>query len=419
MGGIGVQSHWLRVMTYSQDGFGLGHMRRTNSIARQLFQARPDAGILTLSDSPLGQLFATEKNHDFLKLPSIFKAGPGDWRAVNLPMDFEEVLMMRQRIVRSTLLCFEPHVLLVDHMPHGAMGELIPTLRAIKEFRMGTRVFLGLRDILDAPEVIEGRWRTEGAYDAMEEFYDQVLIYGMRDVHNVAEQYHFQPEVLKKIHYCGYVCTPVTARYVSRARTQSLANTREGTRMILVMAGGGADAFPMMSAVLDALPLVLSHRPCVVVMVTGPFMPAEQRHKLEMRSRGLPVRVRNTVSDVLSYLEATDLVISMAGYNSTVEILRSGKPAILIPRVGPSAEQRTRARLFASRNWVQYLDLSESDPDRLAQTIVLNLDARPGKERGIDTKPNLEGARAAVDQLLSSLTPELVRQEICQLITQV
>ena len=419
MGGNGLQSQWLRVMIYSQDGLGLGHMRRTNSIARQIFQARPDAGILTLSDSPLGQMFATEKNHDFLKLPSIFKAGPGDWRAVNLPMDFEEVLMMRQRIVRSTLLCFEPHLLLVDHMPHGAMGELLPALQAIKEFHMGTQVVLGLRDILDAPEVIEQRWRAEGAYEAMEEFYDQVLIYGMQDVHNVAEQYHFQPKVLNKTHYCGYVCTPVTGRYSARARAQTLANTREGTRMILVMAGGGADAFPMMSAVLDALPLVLYHRPCRMVMITGPFMPAEQRHKLETLSHGLPVRVRESVNDVLSYLEATDLVISMAGYNSTVEILRSGKPAILIPRTGPSAEQRTRAMLFAARKWVQYLDLSESNPARLAQAILLDLEATPEKERVLDNKPNLDGARAAVNQLISLLTPELVRQEICQLITQV
>jgi predicted glycosyltransferase len=156
-----------------------------------------------------------------------------------------------------------------------------------------------------------------------------------------------------------------------------------------------------------------------MTMVTGPFMPADHRHKLEARSRGLPVRVRNSVSDILSYLEAADLVISMAGYNSTVEILRSGKPAILIPRAGPSEEQRTRARLFAARNWVRYVDPSESDPDCLAQTILLSLEAGQGNDRGIDNEPNLEGAREAVDQLLSLLTPELVRQETCQLFAQI
>jgi predicted glycosyltransferase len=185
------------------------------------------------------------------------------------------------------------------------------------------------------------------------------------------------------------------------------------------MAGGGADAFPMMSAALDALPLVLTQKPCVMVMVTGPFMPAEQRHQLEACARGLPVKVRNSVSDILSYLEAADLVISMAGYNSTVEILRSGKPAILIPRAGPSAEQSTRAGLFAARNWVQTIDPTESVPDHLAQAILHNLEKETKKNPGFGNQPNLNGAQAAVDQILSLLTPESVRQEICQLIIQI
>src|SRR6185436_13407871 len=117
-----------RMMIYSQDGFGLGHMRRTSSIANQIVQLRSDAGILTLADSRLGQFFETSQNHDYLKLPSIVKVGPGDWRAVSLPMPFDAVHTMRQELIRSAVLSFQPDILLVDHMPHGAMGELLPTL---------------------------------------------------------------------------------------------------------------------------------------------------------------------------------------------------------------------------------------------------------------------------------------------------
>jgi predicted glycosyltransferase len=60
------QFAYPRMAIYSQDGFGLGHMRRTNSIARQFLRDYPNACVLTLSDSPLGQLFGTEKNHDYL-----------------------------------------------------------------------------------------------------------------------------------------------------------------------------------------------------------------------------------------------------------------------------------------------------------------------------------------------------------------
>ncbi len=388
-----------RLLIYSQDGFGLGHMRRTNSIARQFTQAHPEACVLTLSDSPIGQLFETANNQDFVKLPSIVKKGPGNWGAVKLPMPFDDVLAMRKSLIRSTALCFQPDLLLVDHMPHGAMGELIPTLEALKDKNRGTKVILGLRDILDAPEVIRRRWQTEGAYDAIDKYYDQVLVYGMQEVYDVARQYHFKPKVNRMLHYCGYVCTQASSRYAARARTQSLANTKTGTRLILVMAGGGADAYPMMRSVIDALPLVLAHQSCVVKLITGPFMPAEQRHDLEGRGRGLPVRVKNTVSDILSYLDAADLAISMAGYNSTVEILNSGKPAILIPRAGPSAEQRTRARLFADRGWIEFIDPDEVTPDRLSQAVLKNLDSRV--EQASTEKPNLKGVHSAVERLFA------------------
>src|SRR5439155_1339303 len=81
-----------------------------------------------------------------------------------------------------------------------------------------------------------------------------------------------------------------------------------------------------------------------------------ERRDLQSRAAGLPAQVRITVSDPLSYIYAADLVIARAGYNTTMEILRSSTPALLMPRPGPSAEQRTRARLFQERGWVDALD---------------------------------------------------------------
>src|SRR5690349_11228349 len=201
-----------RIMMYSQDGLGLGHMRRTSSIANQIAQVRSDAAILTMADSRLGQFFETSTNHDYLKLPSILKAGPGDWRAVSLPLPFADVHVMRRELIRSAVLTYQPHILLVDHMPHGAMGELIPTLD-------------GLRDILDAPEVVRRRWEVEGAYDAIERYYDTVLVYGKREVFDLAEQYGFSPSVAERLHYTGYVCTPQAARYTARARAKYIPSS--------------------------------------------------------------------------------------------------------------------------------------------------------------------------------------------------
>src|SRR5207237_5130319 len=124
-------------------------------------------------------------NHDYVKLPSIQKIKPGDWRPVSLPLAFDFVRDIRVHILRSVALQFRPDVLLVDHMPHGAMGELEPTLSALRNVCPHTKIVLGLRDILDAPEIVTRRWDLEGAYDPMRRHYDVVLVYGRQDVFDI------------------------------------------------------------------------------------------------------------------------------------------------------------------------------------------------------------------------------------------
>jgi len=376
-------------------------MRRTSSIASKLLQMRPDAGILTLSDSKLGQFFHTHHNHDYLKLPSIVKSGPGSWRAANLPLDFSEVLEMRQELIRSALVSFSPHILLVDHMPHGAMGELLPALEALRSLGIPTKIVLGLRDILDAPEVVQQRWSTEGAYQAVERYYDRVLVYGMRDLYDVAEQYRFSPLINSKLRYCGYVCTTEKAQAAERIRARYLAGSPDQTRLIVGMAGGGADAYPMMRSLLDALPMLQTRGRCVLVLITGPFMPADQVADLQKRARHAPVRLFPSVDDTLSYIAAADVVVAMAGYNTTAEILRLKKPAVLIPRSGPSAEQRTRARLFAARHWVEGVDPDNLSPELLADRILDCLNYPPAWSTR--NRPDLHGLLVTVYQLLALL----------------
>jgi predicted glycosyltransferase len=388
-----------RIMTYSQDGLGLGHMRRTNSIATQFLRFCPGATVLTLSDSPLGQFFQNSANHDYVKLPSIVKVGPGNWRASNLSLPFADVHELRQQLIRSALLRFRPHIFLVDHMPHGAMGELLPALAALKEANVSTKVVLGLRDILDAPEVVERRWAVEGAFDAIEQYYDRVLIYGMREVFDMAEQYHFLPTIAQRLCYCGYVCSPQATKY-SKVLRRKLLNGSEA-KLVVAMAGGGADAYPMMRGLLDALPVVLGRQRCRLVLVAGPFMPAEQRADLKRRGHHLPVRIFDSVDDSHSFLEAADVVVAMAGYNTSMEILRSGKPAILIPRRGPSAEQRMRARLFATQQWVEMVDPDELGVDTLVPLLLDCLMREPG--RYARQHPDLDGVQETAQQLLTLL----------------
>ena len=155
----------------------------------------------------------------------------------------------------------------------------------------------------------------------------------------------------------------------------------------------------MMSTLVDALPKIGSGQPTVMVLVTGPFMPEAQRKALKSKAEKLPVRVRGVVRDPMSYFAAADLVVAMSGYNTTVELLRVGTPALLVPREGPSSEQRMRAQRFAERGWVSQLDPRELAPDLLAAVMREALSA--GRRQ--PTAPaDLAGLGRAVEHLHSA-----------------
>ncbi|MEJ2026800.1 MAG: glycosyltransferase, partial [Limibacillus sp.] len=64
------------------------------------------------------------------------------------------------------------------------------------------------------------------------------------------------------------------------------------------------------------------------------------------------------------------LSVSLAGYNTTLEVLQTGVPAVLLPyAAGEEGEQLLRARLLAERGLVTLLPPDELSPERLASAI--------------------------------------------------
>jgi predicted glycosyltransferase len=385
-----------RLLIYSQDGLGLGHLRRTTLLAGEFLAARPGGSVLTISDSPIGQFFSAAAGHDYLKLPSIQKIGPGNWSPVSLSAPFPDVLTLRKETIRSVAQSFEPDVMLVDHMPHGAMGELVPTLEALHE--TSARLVLGIRDIIDAPPTVRRRWRLEGALEAVDRYFEDVLVYGTRDVFDVAQEYAWPAGLRDRLRYCGYVCAPARAPSADTVRTAYLADQPD-SQLIVAMAGGGADGHELFETLLRALPKLNADRPCVLVVVTGPFLAEAERRSLQQLSAGLPVRLVSHVDDSLSHQRAADLVIAMAGYNTTAEILSLGTRALLVPRRGPSAEQQMRARRFAERGWVSWLPPASLSTENLAGAV---LDALDGPAVPASRPPDLLGRQRAARHLLDA-----------------
>ena len=362
----------LSLLMYSHDGFGLGHLRRNTAIATRFVEEMSGSTALMLVGCPGGAFFELPPGVDFIKVPSIIKVGTGLWRPRTLRLDVEKTRAIRAATILKAAELFKPDVFLVDYTPTGVWGELLPTLQMLKGQKDPPKVILGLRDILDAPEVTRELWRKDRAYDAISQYYDGVFIYGCREVFDTAAQYGLDGALAGKVTFCGYLCSDEgdVPKAPMREDLQLADN-----KLVVVTAGGGHDAYPMMRTCMEAFRLIGKDLPLAVV-ITGPLMEHEQMESLRRQAKGLPVRMLRYVND-LGYMNAADVVITMASYNTLLDAIRLRKRILAIPREGPSAEQRIRSEVFSRLGLVQAIRPEQLSPSLLAQAILHNLDAGP------------------------------------------
>ena len=174
---MAVRRHHKRVLIYSHDSFGLGHLRRCRAIAHSLVEADPAVSILILSGSPIIGSFDFRSRVDFVRVPGVIKLRNGEYVSLNLHIDIDETLAMRSSIIRHTADIFDPDLLIVDKEPLGLRGEVRDTLDLLQ--RRGTALVLGLRDVMDDPEALESEWERKQAVPALAEYYDEIWVYGL------------------------------------------------------------------------------------------------------------------------------------------------------------------------------------------------------------------------------------------------
>jgi predicted glycosyltransferase len=333
-------------MVYSHDTFGLGNIRRMLAICSHMHASIPDLSILIVSGSPMLQSFRVAQGIDYIKLPCLKRTELGELGVRFLDLDVTEIVRLRRELILSTVASYRPDVVLVDKKPDGLAGELEPSLRHIKCSLPQTRIHLVLRDILDSSSVTVDAWTRRGYYNILRWFYDRVLVLGDQSIFDVCEEYQFPQGLREKVHHCGYVQRQRPGR--SRSEIRKELGVEQWESLVFVTAGGGQDGYELFSASLAATSSLAQRLPLKTLLVTGPELGTEQTQAICRAAQTQDgLQVIEFTDDLMSYMNAADIVISMAGYNTICELLTLGKRSILVPRVRPIEEQRIRAERLA------------------------------------------------------------------------
>ncbi|MCP4821608.1 MAG: hypothetical protein GY883_20680 [Shimia sp.] len=349
-----------RVLFYSHDTFGLGHLRRSRALAGAITRAAPDVSALILTGSPVAGRFAFPDNVDHVRLPGVTKTPDGNYESERLGLSIDEVTELRARLIDATVKHFDPDIVIVDKEPTGFRGEMIPALEWLRA-NGRAHIVLGLRDVLDDPDTLAAEWERKGALEASEQYYDECWVYGLQSIHDPMAGLEFSSAFRAKTHFTGYL------------RREELPDGEvPSDPYILVTPGGGGDGKGMVDLVLSAY----ENNPDLgprAMLVYGPFLSGEVRAEFEARVAKLDGRVHAVGFDsrMENLMNGAESIVSMGGYNTFCEVLSFDKPVVIVPRTRPRLEQFIRASRAEELGLVRMLDETRGEltPEAMALAI--------------------------------------------------
>jgi predicted glycosyltransferase len=377
-----------RVLFYAHNGVGVGHFRRQLRLASALIERRPDTAVTLITGSHAAGDFAVRSGIELVRLPAIRMLDRYQtWEPRKAGADIAEVIAARSRLLRDTVRRLQPDLLIADFMPAGPYGELVGPLEELSA--RGGRAVAGFRDIVDEPEFVRRLWQQTGVYEVMRDHYEAVCVYGTRDVLDFERDYGLGGELAGRLHYVGYL-----------GRRRPPSATPSGG--IVASSGGGVDGAALLRTFILAARLLGPGIAAGRLVVGGPLLAASELRSLQALAAGAGIEFRRFAPELDELIATSDMVVTMPGYNTTCELLSGSARAIVVPRSGPSMEQRMRAVQLGRWRRASVLEPLGLDAGAMAEAIETALSAPTPPAVGVP----LDGIERALDLFESVLAGE-------------
>jgi predicted glycosyltransferase len=347
------------LLFYCQHSLGIGHLTRSFALATAL---REQFDVVFLNGGRLPPGLPVPQGVHIIDLPPL---GMDDGHTVvsrDAKHDVAQAQAQRRALIAAAVAEHRPAVLLVELFPFGRKkfaGEILPMIRQARRQPGGAaKVVCSLRDILvDArPDQQHhddrARWLTDRYFDA-------VLVHADPMLTRLEDSFRPRQPLRVPVYYTGYV-VPARRAAASVARGEHL----------LVSAGGGIVGDALFKTVLQARALM--PEPPALRIVAGPFLPEPRWQELQAIAHGMAeVELLRQVPDMVVEMRRARGSISQCGYNTALDILVSGVPALVVPYATVTEnEQSERAAQLAELGAMQRLDAADLQAAPLARAMA-------------------------------------------------
>lgn len=353
----------MKILFYCQHVWGVGHYFRSMEICRGLHRHEV---VLAIGGPPFDA--PVPSNVRIERLPPM--AMGDDYATLQsgeTQRSIEEVKAARRSRLHQLYCETQADALLIELYPFGRRKfkfELVPLLEEIRSGAVPpAKVVCSLRDILVSKQDA-ARYEAD-VVQKLNDYFDALLVHADRQLISLDQTFGSTAAIAIPVAYTGFVVQSPPAETAAQIRRQLQLQT--GEQLVVVSAGGGRSGAPLLEAVLKAFQMDTLRRNRRVLMFTGPFIdPVDADRLAAMTPPG--VTISTFSDDFLALLSAADLSISMGGYNTSMNILATGVPALVWPFPG-DREQGLRAERLAQMGLLKVVTEVDFPPGRMVPII--------------------------------------------------
>jgi predicted glycosyltransferase len=351
----------MKIIFYCQYVWGMGHFIRSLEFTRAL----SDHDVTLIAGGQEVEVDLPEHVR-MLRLPVLYM----DEKFTRLipgisGQSVEQIQHERRKTIYSLMEHLQPDLLIVELYPFGRSMfsfELEPLLEDIREGRFGhVKAVCSLRDIL--VEKKDPSAYEERVLQKLNRHFDALLIHSDPALLRLEETFSRLKDIKIPVVYTGFI-TQQTDPAGGRSLRRELAISC-GQKFIVASAGGGRSGYKLLTSVIDACELLRDRLPLRLEVFTGPFMENEEFEKLSARTSA-GFRIRRYTKRFLDYLYAADLSVSLAGYNTCMNLLVTKVPALVYP-YSRQQEQPLRANRIKNLLPMKILNTMDIQPIPLSK----------------------------------------------------
>ncbi len=363
------------IMFYCQYLSGIGHLVRSTEIARNLakhFQ------VYFITGGPPVEGFEIPPEVELISLPPLWLED-GKFQILPGFSSVEEVKKRRRNLLIEAFDRVKPDCLITEFFPfgrHKLFFELLPLLEHVKSTAPATKIASSLRDVIGTENLAQ---QADTICYLVNSYFDLILFHADPRFQSFAECFPRHQELNCEICHTGFVAQS-PRETISPEDDELLAGIDKDHPMILVSVGGGRLGYELLEAVIAASPILEQRIPHRIQIFTGPFLPETQYIQLQqMAVERQNVNLRRYTPQLLKYMEQAELSISLTGYNTTMNIVRTGVRALVLPlgHHNQDREQLVRTRKLEEMGVVEVINPQQLMPTDLTRRILASLNKPP------------------------------------------